>query len=481
MKSLQSYISSRYLKFKKKDRNIALMIKICFLGILIGTFSLMLTLIITNGFEKSIHEKMQGINSQVLIYSPGERIDQEGIKNFLQKKFGDQITGISGNSIRQVLIDKNKNQSVLFLKGIDPVEEAKVTNIAEKIILPVISGEMTGKPASPLALSDSPKSEHREDKGESYRRVRAKSDILQKLLNPNSIIIGHKTAEQFNIKLGDEIKILIPEPTSQKRIYLKKEKVKVTGIFKVGLEEYDNNFAFCSHDYLLKIFDEEPGVDQIALNLKDPSKQITLKDIKNSLPSFPQFFSTLKDYVKQTIKNIFTRTNHEDKIIKQMQNLLPMLTVNSWKDLYPALVSSLKLEKYVMFFILALITLVACMTMISLLFMYIQQKRRDIAILKSMGLADRKIRSIFLRIGLRITFFASVCGLTLAGIAGYFLEQYPFIELPDVYYISYLPARMDPEIFIVVFFATMLLGFLATWIPAKRTKRINIAQVLRQE
>jgi lipoprotein-releasing system permease protein len=134
-----------------------------------------------------------------------------------------------------------------------------------------------------------------------------------------------------------------------------------------------------------------------------------------------------------------------------------------------------------MFFILALITLVACMTMISLLFMYIQQKRRDIAIFKSMGLSDNKIRSIFLRIGLKITLGASLTGLTLAFIAGYILERYPFIHLPDVYYISYLPARMDFEIFIVVFIVTMIFGFLATWIPTRGTKKINIAQVLRQE
>ena len=113
--------------------------------------------------------------------------------------------------------------------------------------------------------------------------------------------------------------------------------------------------------------------------------------------------------------------------------------------------------------------------------MYIQQKRRDIAILKSMGFPDKKIRSIFLNIGLKITFWASILGLALAGAAGFALEKYPFIELPDVYYVSYLPARMDLEIFIVVFISTMLLGFLATWIPARRTKNINIAQVLRQE
>lgn len=422
MKNIAALLSYKYLKFKKKDRNISLMIKVCFLGILIGTFSLMLTLIIMNGFEKTVHEKMQGINSQVIIYTPGSKLDYESLRQVLKKEFADDIQAISGSSIRQAIINKNKNQSVLFIKGIDPFNEGFVTNIEEKILIPQNSETQ-------------------------------EVSKLESLLNENQIIIGEKTAKHYGLKIGDTIDLMIPEPTSQKRIYLNKKKVVVSGIFKIGLEEYDNNFAFCSLDFLQKVFDEKEGVDQISLKLKK-KKEINLLPFK-------------KDY--------------ETKIINKLQKRLPMLTVASWKDLYPALVSSLKLEKYVMFFILALITLVACMTMISLLFMYIQQKRRDIAILQSMGLSHKKIRSIFLRIGLRITLMGSACGLILAAIAGYFLENYPFIELPDVYYISYLPARMDLEIFIVVFVATMLLGFLATWIPARGTKRINVANVLRQE
>ncbi len=424
MKRISSFLAHKYLKFKKKDRNISLMIKICFLGIFIGTFSLMLTLIITNGFEKAIHEKMQGINSQILIYSPGNKLAYQEIKDYILKEFGDDIKGISGNSIRQLLINKNKSQTILFLKGIDPERENDVTNIAQKITLPLSTGK------TPQAYT-----EH-----------------LTNLLTDNKIIIGHKTAQQYGLKVGDSIELLIPEPTAQNKIMLRKKNAIVSGIFKVGLEEYDSNFAFCNIDLLQNLFKEKEGIDQICINLKDPTSRFS-----------------------------FMKQDHEALVLEKLRSKLPLLTVNSWKDLYPALVSSLKLEKYVMFFILALITLVACMTMVSLLFMYIQQKRRDIAILQSMGLANKKIRSIFLRIGLKITFWGTSCGLFLAAAIGFCLERYPFIQLPDVYYISYLPARMELEIFVIVFVVTMLLGFFATWIPAQRTKKINIAQVLRQE
>ncbi len=422
MNQLSSFIATKYIKFKNKDRNISLMMKICFLGISIGTFALMLTLIIMNGFEKVTHEKMQGINAQAIIYSHGQQLDYNAIKEFLFKNYPNDIKAISPSSMKQLLIDKNKTQSVLFMKGIDPINEALVSNTEEKISLPIDAK-------------------------------------LKNLITDNSVLIGVKTAKNYNLKIGDHFNVLIPKESGRNKIGLKKKSVVVAGIFNIGMEEYDNNFAFCSLNFLQDLFKEDKNsADQVNLTFKEPKLNLF-----------------------QKILNLFSFKNYEETILNKLQKALPALTVTSWKNLYPALVSSLKLEKYVMFFILALIIMVACMTMISLLFMYIQQKRRDVAILKSMGFPAKNIRSIFLSIGTKLTFWATVTGLSLAAFTGYLLDKYPFIELPDVYYVSYLPAKMDLEIFIVVFLATMFLGFLATWIPARATMRINVSQVLRQE
>ena len=268
---------------------------------------------------------------------------------------------------------------------------------------------------------------------------------------------------------------MIPEPASKHKLFFNKHKFIVGGIFKIGLDEYDSNIAFCDINHMNKLFNET-GVDQITVKLRTHEK----KYLQHSMLC-TDFWTGLWTEIKFKTKIFFTTNAEENAVIEKLQKRLPHLQINSWKDLYPALVSSLKLEKYVMFFILALITLVASMNMISLLFMQIQQKRRDIAIFKAMGMSDNRIRNIFLHLGVGITLSASTLGLGMAALAGYLLEKYPFIELPDVYYVSYLPARMDPEIFLVVFLATMLLGFLATWIPSRRSKQIEIAQVLRQE
>jgi len=121
------------------------------------------------------------------------------------------------------------------------------------------------------------------------------------------------------------------------------------------------------------------------------------------------------------------------------------------------------------------------MSIISLLFMQIIQKRPDIAILKAMGMSDQTVSHIFLLIGMVITSVSSLSGLTCAWLVSWLLARYPFIELPDVYYVSHLPVKMEWHILLVVFVVVFVLGFIATWVPARRTRNINIANVLRFE
>ncbi|TET33765.1 ABC transporter permease, partial [Candidatus Dependentiae bacterium] len=157
------------------------------------------------------------------------------------------------------------------------------------------------------------------------------------------------------------------------------------------------------------------------------------------------------------------------------------LDVYSWQELYPALVSALALEKYTMFFILLLITLIAAMNIISLISMLISQKRADIAMLRAMGIAPQTITAIFMIIGMSVAGVAALLGILCACIASVLLERYPFIELPHVYYVSHLPAHMEWSIVVMVFVVVLLITILATWFAAQRAKSITIAHVLRFE
>lgn len=210
---------------------------------------------------------------------------------------------------------------------------------------------------------------------------------------------------------------------------------------KTGIEEFDSGLIFCSQELFKQMFNQE-AVDQITLKLR--------ADVNE----------------EQTIQKLKSRFK---------------LDVFSWKDLYPALVSALKLEKYVMFIILALITLVASMNMISLLFMHIVQKKGDIAILKTMGMQNSQVSAIFFIMGIIIASIASVCGLLTAWVIGILLQRYPLITLPDAYYVTYIPVHLDIRVFALIFVVIMFMSIVATWLPIRKIKNINIADVLRFE
>jgi lipoprotein-releasing system permease protein len=398
----------RYLLGTKTEKSVSIMVKVCFFGIAVGAFSLALIVSIMNGFQVATHEKIKNINPEIIIQAKNQFLNEKQIFNDLYDKFP-EIESYSSNIWQNVIICTNDCQdlnNLVTIKGIDPINETKINNFAQKITFSL-----------------------------------GKDRDLTSLLNKNKILIGEKLAKNLNLGVGDEVNILIPQQKSSK-INFVKVPVIITGLFNTGIEEFDTKLIVSSNDYLLSLF-KNYGISQIGLKLKNNIDE------------------------KSTIS----------KLKKHFKNV----EILSWKDLYPALVSALELEKYAMFFILILITLVASSNIISLLFMLITQKKGDIAIFKSMGMENKKIKQIFLIIGLIISFFATLFGLLFAFIVGTILDHYPFITLPDVYYVTYLPIKMDLIIFIEVFAAVMLISLIAILIPIKKINNIDITKVLKTE
>jgi lipoprotein-releasing system permease protein len=409
MNTFSLMLAWRYILGSGHQKNIGSMVKICFISICIGSFSLALVTAIMNGFEKATHEKIQGIQAQITMRSSHDCLDEQAVSEVLEKEFP-SIEAFSPTSVRQVIIQKQLSDditNVALLKAINPEKESKVTTLNNTII------ESTSNKSLVSTISDS------------------------------TIIIGKTLAENISVKIGDTVNLLYSQDEKARsyRITLAQKTAVVAGIFTTGIEEFDAAMALCSFSFFDTIFPDY-GVSQFNIKLKEHTPE------------------------SATIEKLRARFH---------------LDVVSWKDMYPALVAALKLEKYAMFIILALITLVASMNIISLLFMQITQKRGDIAILYSLGITNRTIATTFLCMGMMIIISATLVGILLATGACWILQTYPFITLPDAYYVSHLPAAMDWPITLTVFIVTISIGVLASWIPAKRSKNIHVSDVLRFE
>lgn len=411
MKTVSLFLAWRYLRGPKQERSISLMIKICFIGILIGSCALALVLGVMHGIEKITHEKLQGIHAQIIMRAHGKQLAVNEIAAIFEQEFP-EIRAWSPSDTRQAIIqhpDSDDISNVVILKGIDPAREALTTKLKDKIT--------NGTPGH--------------------------AKTLPGIITGHNIMIGNTLAENLDFFPGDTAYLLITQDrhSHSKKINLERIDTAIGGTFKTGIDEFDAGIIFCTLTFLQEIF-PDTGPTQINISLHPDANEQTV------------------------IERLRTRF---------------ALDVYSWQDLYPALVSSLKLEKYAMALILALIILVASMNIVSVIFMQITQKRGDIAILQAIGMHHANIQRIFMWIGMIISVTASVLGIILAFILGSFIEKYPLIELPDVYYVTYLPVHLDAPIVFFVFALILIMSFCATLFSARSTRNINISQVLRFE
>ena len=142
----------------------------------------------------------------------------------------------------------------------------------------------------------------------------------------------------------------------------------------------------------------------------------------------------------------------------------------------------MKLEKAVMFVILALIVLVAAFNIVSTLFMVVNEKRRDIGVLKSLGASSALVLRVFLVEGLLIGGLGTLLGALLGGGLITVLARYPFVTLPgDVYFIEHLPVKPEAGDFVAVVAAALVLCLAAALYPAWQASRLDPVEAIRRQ
>ena len=260
------------------------------------------------------------------------------------------------------------------------------------------------------------------------------------------IILGQELAKQLGLSLGDPVSVVSPlgEVSPLGRVP-KMRPFRLAGTFESGMFEYDSTIAFISLAQAQSFLAMPGRVTGLEVKTRDIYEADRIaKDIKTRL-GFPYW---TKDWMRMN-KNLF---------------------------------SALKLEKLVMFIILALIILVAAFNIVSSLIMVVMEKTKDIAVLKSMGATAGSIMKIFVLEGLII----GVVGTTLGLIGGVglceILRKYQFIHLPsDVYYISSLPVLMKGLDILLIVVAAIGITFVATLYPAWQASRLDPVEALRYE
>ena len=266
----------------------------------------------------------------------------------------------------------------------------------------------------------------------------------RKIMLPG-VIMGERLAAQLGVFVGSPIQVVSPlgSPTAI-GVIPKVRRFVVTGLLNTGMSEIDSTLVFMGLADAQKFFELGDAVSNIEIRVKDvnQSRQIA------------------------------------DQI--QLQLGFPYLT-EDWTRLWPNLFSALQLEKTVYFLVLLLMVLIGAFNIISTLVMVVMEKRKDIAILMSMGATRAGIRKIFLLKGLIIGVVGTTLGLLLGLLVCTLIAQYRF-ELPkDVFLISTVPVRIYLSNFMIVTVASFIVCLLASLYPARQAAKLDPVEIIRYE
>lgn len=260
------------------------------------------------------------------------------------------------------------------------------------------------------------------------------------------IIIGKELSKNIGLTYMDKINVISPlGALTPMGMMPKMKQFRIVGTFEVGMYEYDSSLALISLKSAQEFFSMGNSVTGI---------EVKVKDIYN---------------VKKISKNIQNKLN------------APFWT-RDWMEMNKNLFSALKLEKIAMFIILVLIVLVAAFGIISNLIMMVIQKKKEIAILKSIGATKKSVMFIFIIQGIIIGIIGTIIGSIGGMLAIYLQETYKIVRLPgDVYQIDSLPMSFVFSDFILVIVSALGISFLATIYPALRASKLDPVEILRYE
>lgn len=394
----ENWISYRYLR-ASKGRFLTFLNFVSVAGVAIGVMALIVVTGVMTGFGNNLREKIIGTTPHIVVEK------ETGIKDYadLQKKLAG-ISGVVASSPYiqgNAFLEESGRAMAIVVRGIDPVQEKNITKVQKYLV---------------------------------------QGDLAQ--LSQGGIIVGSELARYYGYSFGDEVTVIAPGSGIMGHGW--RYKLKIVGIFKTGMIDYDMNLTLVDVKKAQEIFSiPSDKVSGIGLKIEDP------QDAK-----------IVQDRIYQAVGYSYY--------------------AKTWIDVNRNLFEALFLEKWGLFIILTLMVLVASFNIVSTLIVTVTSKIHDIGILQSYGVPRRAIQRIFTKQGIFIgmlgTFWGTVGGVTVS----YILKTY--IRVPaEIYSIDHVPVELQLSDMLIIIFAAMIISYLASIYPAAKAAALQPVEALRYE
>jgi lipoprotein-releasing system permease protein len=269
-----------------------------------------------------------------------------------------------------------------------------------------------------------------------------------------TIAIGTRLANALYVNVGDTLTLVSPRGAATPFGTAPRSKpYMISAIFELGMSEYDKTMIFMPLKESQRYFSKGDEADVLEVVVDDPER--------------------IDDYATA---------------IRAAGG--PTINLTDWRQKNETFFTVLEVERNVMFIILSLIILVAALNIISGMMMLVKDKGRDIAVLRTMGASKSSVMRVFLITGASIGVVGTLAGLVLGIVFCWNIESIrQFVSWltgtamfdPNVYYLTKLPAEINPVETAWIVFMALALSVLATLYPSWRASRLDPVEALRYE
>jgi lipoprotein-releasing system permease protein len=406
-------VAVRYLVARRRQAFVSLISFVSTLGVAVGVTALVVALALMTGLQGELRDRMLGSMPHVYVakIADGGVADVAGERaRFLKLP---HVVGAAPVVIGPALVRAGERSSFVTLKGVDPATEASVTELPRRMT----DGRFDALATPPDASGDGPRLD--------------------------GIALGKDLAASLAVRPGDVVTVLTPEGTlTPMGVMPRARSLRVTGIFALGLYEFDSAYAVVALPVGLRLMGK-PHPDYIQLKVDN------------------------LDYARTVAESIVAAHG-------------ATYQVQDFAQMNQSLFSALQLEKMAVSITIGLIVMVAALNIVASLVLMVMEKSRDIAILKTMGATRRSITIVFMLQGTLIGLAGTLAGVALGLGLSFVLDYYRLVRIPtDVYQIAYVPFVVDPLSVTVVALSALLICFLATIYPSRQAARLDPAEALR--
>ncbi|MCK4564677.1 MAG: ABC transporter permease [Verrucomicrobia bacterium] len=283
-------------------------------------------------------------------------------------------------------------------------------------------------------------------------------------LDDETVVVGNRLAMNLGVWVGDRLTVYSPQCfVSEDELRLPAE-LTVSGIFSVDMYDIDSQFMISSLPTARDVFAMERGVQTLRIITDDPFR------------------------AGETREKIMARLGEASREHAEL-GWLRHLRAQTWMEIHQNMLSTLRVEKDMMFILLCGISLVATMSVTNTLITLCVQKTREIGLLKALGFSSGKVVGIFFLLGSVQGLFGCIFGVAMGGwvsanldvVLGFLRRFNPNLMSAQFYQFTEMPSRTTPSDVLAVCLIVMVFSTLAGILPAWRAAKMEPVDALRYE